>query len=327
MSAGRGAAHARAALLGNPSDAYGGRTIAFTIAGLRAEVEIEALTAGEGEPAVAVDPPAAGPLVSAAVARLHRARPEIPGVAYRARWRSNIPREVGLAGSSAIVVATLRALCSLHAVAVAPDELAALALAAEVEELGIAAGPQDRVVQARQGLVSMDFAPGGEHTALDPALLPPLYLAHRTRASVPSGAVHGELRARHAAGEPAVVSAMAELAGLARAGHDALLRGAGERELAALIDANFAVRRGLLALDREDARMVEVARSQGASAHFAGSGGAVVGTLGAATLDGLRQAFAGHGCAVIAPVVAGGVTFAGPASSPSYSDRRGREGG
>ena len=45
-------------------------------------------------------------------------------------WRTSIPRAVGLGGSSAIVIAVLKALgCALP-----PDELAALALAIEVDE-------------------------------------------------------------------------------------------------------------------------------------------------------------------------------------------------
>ena len=63
-----------------------------------------------------------------------------------------------------------------------PCLLAAMALATEVHELGITAGPMDRGVQARGGLLAMDFAEGaGEPTVLDPACLPPLFLAFDPR--------------------------------------------------------------------------------------------------------------------------------------------------
>ena len=78
----------------------------------------------------------------------------------RIRYRTTIPREVGLAGSSAIVIATLRALAGLAGPPIDPELLPALALSVETDELGIAAGLQDRVVQTYGGLVFMDFARG-----------------------------------------------------------------------------------------------------------------------------------------------------------------------
>ena len=48
--------------------------------------------------------------------------------------------------------------------------------------------------------------------------------------------------------------------------------------LAALIDANFDLRRSICPLHAKHVEMVEAARSVGASAKYAGSGGAIVGT-------------------------------------------------
>ena len=95
-------------------------------------------------------------LVSAAVMRLQRVT-GAPVSASEIRWGTNIPRSVGLAGSSAIVIAVLRALCASHAIALAPDALARLALEVETEELGIAAGLQDRIAQVYGGVTFMDF--------------------------------------------------------------------------------------------------------------------------------------------------------------------------
>ncbi len=89
-----------------------------------------------------------------------------------------------------------------------------MALAVETDELGIAAGLQDRVTQAHGGLMFMDFSPSaGAHAyeRLDPALLPPLLIAWRADAGGDSGAVHAPLRERHARGEPVVVDALQEL--------------------------------------------------------------------------------------------------------------------
>ncbi len=53
-------------------------------------------------------------------ARFARELARGPRAATAVTWRTSIPRGVGLGGSSAIVIATLRALCELHGVALAP---------------------------------------------------------------------------------------------------------------------------------------------------------------------------------------------------------------
>ena len=112
-----------------------------------------------------------------------------------------------------------------------------MVLAVEVEDLGIAAGPQDRYAQAHEGLVLMDFAGARPRVErLDPALLPSLYLAWRSDAAEASHAVHGDLRDR--ARDPAVRAGMARLAGHARAARDALL-GGDQQAFAAALDASF----------------------------------------------------------------------------------------
>src|SRR4051794_21033016 len=164
MASGR--AFARAALAGNPSDGYGGS--APRGGPCRPAARAATPTAGSGAPgrppsvpglaaratATAAsealsDPPSA--LVDATIARFG-------GGPCAVRWSTSVPREVGLGGSSAIVTATVRALCALHGRALAPAELAEMVLAVEADDLGIAAGPQDRYAQAHEGLVLMDFA-------------------------------------------------------------------------------------------------------------------------------------------------------------------------
>jgi glucuronokinase len=283
-------APARAALLGNPSDGYGGAVVAVALADFGARVE-----RAETEDAH----PDAVPLLRAAA---RRAGADGAGL----RLRTTIPREVGLGGSSAIVLAALRAL----GVALPPTELARLALAGEADDLGIAAGLQDRLVQAHGGVLLMDFAHDGaglEH--LDPRLLPPLYVAWREDAGGPSGRFHSVLRERWARGEPAVVGAMAELGEAARAGA-AALRGGDPARFAALVDRTFDLRASIARLDARHVRMVEVARAAGASANSAGSGGAIAGTLPSAdAFAGVEAALRAEGCQVIRPRVAPGAGF------------------
>ena len=68
------------------------------------------------------------------------------------------------------MIAAIRALARERRVDLAPDELAAMALAVEAEDLGIPAGPQDRVAQAHQGLVHMDFSDPGCTASAPPGI-------------------------------------------------------------------------------------------------------------------------------------------------------------
>jgi glucuronokinase len=194
--------------------------------------------------------------------------------------RSDIPPGVGLAGSSAIVIAALRALGELFGSEVPRDELPELALTCETEELGITAGPQDRVVQAYGGLLYMDFDPAlpgwGRHEALDTALLPSLFIAWLTGEQTDSGEIHRSARDRFEAGDDEFVSAMRAIAALARRALSPLtLRdGAG---LGVLLDENFDLRRRVYDLDPRHVAMVDAARELGAPANYTGSGGAIVG--------------------------------------------------
>lgn len=250
---------ARAALAGNPSDGYGGAVLAVTLGGLCACAEVEDGSANE--------------LVTATVRRFAARRPEAAGAMIR--WSTSIPRGVGLGGSSAIVLATLRALCERYAEPLDDDELAELALAVERDDLGIAAGLQDRIAQAFGGLTYMDFG-HRRYERLDPGLLPRLVVAWRTDAGGPSGEVHGDLRARFERGDPVVREGMRELGELARAARSALL--SGERAgFARAVDGSFDVRARMLALEPVHVEMVQAARALGAAANYTGSGGAVVG--------------------------------------------------
>ena len=62
-----------------------------------------------------------------------------------------------MAGSSAIIVATLRCLMEFYGVEIPLEAQPTFVLAVEKEELRIAGGLQDRVIQVYEGLVYMDF--------------------------------------------------------------------------------------------------------------------------------------------------------------------------
>ena len=140
---------------------------------------------------------------------------------------------------------------------------------------------------------------------LDPALLPPVYIAYHISMGEPTEVFHNAIRERYNRGEALVVDAMTHFASLAEQGRDAIAARDVER-LSALIDENFDTRRRIYNLAPWQIAQVETARRCGASAKFAGSGGAIVGTYrDAAMLADLKQALAAIGSRTIVPQVVG----------------------
>lgn len=327
-------AYARAGLVGNPSDGYYGKTISVIVRNFWAEAvlyeweDVEVLWSQEDRSRfrsiqeLIRDVKLHGyyggvRLVKATVKtfvefcdrqgfRLHDRN-------FSIRYQSNVPRQVGLAGSSAIIVATLRCLMDFYEVSIPLEVQPSLARAVETEELGIAAGLQDRVIQVYEGVVYMDFAKErsrtlcglecGHYEPLDPALLPPLYVAYSADVGEPTEVFHNDLRSRFHAGEREVVEAMSQFAALAEDARRAIL----ERDLSRLgrrMDENFDLRRSICRLPEAQVRMVERARAAGASAKFAGSGGAIIGALpDEATFARLEREMAAIDCRVIRPII------------------------
>lgn len=327
----RAEAHPRAAIAGNPSDGYGGRTIAFTFRDFAARVvlyewhELEILLSENDRcrfpslEGLVEDVHLHGyygglRLVKATLKRFaDYVRDE--GIAVEAgpfsiRYASDIPRQVGLAGSSAIITATVRALLEYHGVVVEREKLPELILSVEREELGIAAGLQDRVAQVYGRLVSMDFDPAhfarmghGLYEPLPVEWLSNVYVAYRTTLSKVSGAIHGDLRARYEAGEREVVRTMGEIADIAGAVRKALAAGRFD-DVKALMDRNFDLRCALYDVGRGNRELVEAARAAGASAKLAGSGGSIVGCYDDEAMYGrLAERFGRIGCRVLRPTI------------------------
>jgi glucuronokinase len=327
-------AFARAGLIGNPSDGYFGKTISVIIRDFSAEVvlyeweDVELIGSAEDQSRfrsvqdlvrdVGLHGYYGGlRLVKATVKKFvqycSRQGIDLHKRNFSIRYETTIPRQVGLAGSSAIIVATLRCLMEFYGVTIPQEVQPSLARAVETEELGIAAGLQDRVIQVYEGLVHMDFSKVvmaehnglwcGRYTALDPDLLPPVYLAYATGQSEPTEVTHNNLRLRYEQGEPAVVHAMTEFARLTDDAKAALEACDAER-LGTLMDRNFDLRRSICQIPRGQELMVRVARAAGASAKFAGSGGAIVGLYrDDAMFERLKDELARIQCRVLKPQI------------------------
>lgn len=303
--------------MGNPSDAFGGAIVGITIdeltASVAAEPSLSLQLEADGQTlefedfvglSAAAEPPQAGPLALmwAAAKRYALERPANERSKARIRLEeSSIPAGVGLAGSSAIVIATLRALGELFGDEIPDQDLPSVALACEREELGVAAGLGDRVVQTYGGLVYLDLArDGGPRVEpLDAARLPDLFVAWRPDAQTQSGEVHRVMRERFAAGEAEVVETMREIAGLARAALRPLLTG-DTGGLGILMERNLELRRSLYDLDERHTEMADAAHALGSAVNYTGSGGAIVGLLrGGEQLAELRTALGELGCELV----------------------------
>jgi len=319
-----GVAHARAGILGNPSDGYGGKAIACTVANFAARVTLEpsrvlAVVTSTDRLALpdwnqALHPemaPAGTGIVRLAVAALRRfvhwidpsARIEPP---FTLCCETNIPREVGLGGSSAMIIAVLRALSAHFGVPITPFDLAEHALAVETDDLRIVAGPMDRVIQSYGGVIEMDLAEPRSpesYRPVDPKLVPPLVIAWDPRGGAPSGVMHGDLRRRWLARDPVVLETIEALREVVEQGVWAL-EAHDRSSFVNLVNLNFELRCRIASVSSHDREMVKLARQHGAAAKLCGSGGAVlVVHPNDERLPEVEEAFTRAGLSCVRPVI------------------------
>lgn len=301
---------ARIGLIGNPSDGYFGKTISVAIENFSAGVTLWESPTLQIVPNRVHDPVEFSSLDALhdtalrdgyygglrllfATCKKFREYCARHGIALEPRnftisYETDIPRQVGLAGSSAIITAALKALMQFYGVTEAhiPKPLQPnLVLSVETEELEIAAGLQDRVIQVYGGMVFMDFARElmeargyGEYVPMDPRLLPRLFLAWADNPS-DSGKIHSDVRFRFQRGDPDVVDAMRTFARFAEEARRALERQDVDH-LASLMNANFDLRRRIFGdrvIGAQNLEMIQIARDLGFASKFPGSGGAVIG--------------------------------------------------
>lgn len=240
-------------------------------------------------------------------------------------YYSNIPYCVGLAGSSAIIVATIRALLKFYRFSPSTfgddTQWAIWIMEVETQLLKIAAGMQDRVAQWFGRPMYMDFA---NFAATKGATLPTieplsekvvqrlrqfhLFVVY-SKKSEESGIVHTSLRSLYET-EEHVRESMRKLTAL-----PLILKedDFSFEDLCSAVDTNFELRRSMLgesATGQFNIHMVTLARENGFSAKQAGSGGAIVcllkkeQMLAEETLQEVKERFRTHGyelCRVFIP--------------------------
>jgi glucuronokinase len=297
-------AYARAGLIGNPSDGYFGKTISFIIKNFSAKVtlyesprltilpqrsdRLEFGSFGELLEDVQLHGYYGGiRLIKAAIKRFGDYCAKIGAPISRnfsIEYHTDIPIRVGLAGSSAIVTATMRALMEFFAVKIPQPVLPGLILSVELDELKIGAGLQDRVIQVYEGVVFMDFDRErmerdgfGLYESMGPGALPPLFVVYHDTLAEGTEVTHNDLRSRYNRGDPQVLAGIKRWAELAQQARDLIVAGRG-RDIGPLMDANFDLRASLITISPGNRALVETGRKLGAAVKFAGSGGAVVGS-------------------------------------------------
>lgn len=283
---------ARAALAGNPSDGYGGAVLAVPVPDLFATVATsESKTFG-----VRTGDAELHRLLTAAADAYAASIGALPAVTVSAS--TTIPQSVGLAGSSALVVATLRSLGGWAERRWDRIELAELALSVERDHLGLAAGLQDRLVQAVAHPVMMRFDPVSFVIVdLPPEL--PLYVAWLSGAAAPSDTVHRSLRRRFDGGDELVIRTMRDLAVQAERAHRALTVGDATL-LGDAMDRSFDLRAAMVDVGDHQRLLVDTGRRSGACVNSAGSGGSVVGLApDAARLEVLREQYTAAGAGFV----------------------------
>lgn len=297
-------AYARAGLLGNPSDGYFGKTISISIRNFGAHVSLYQTPELHIEPqnqdkniyrniydmveSVSLVGYYGGDrLIKAAIKKFCEYCDEnnikLSSQNFTIRYHSSIPRQVGLAGSSAIITATMRALMKFYKVKIPLEILPNIVLSAEVDELGINAGLQDRVIQAYEGCVYMNFDKKimeakrhGDYERIDPKLLPRLYIAYKTELGKVSGKVLSDIKTRWEKGDEQVVKTLKRIADIAEEGKEAIHQ-RDMVKLNELMNENFDSRSQIMNINESNMQMVQTARKCGASAKFTGSGGSIIG--------------------------------------------------
>lgn len=300
----RARAYARAGFLGNPSDGYFGKTIAVCVKNFYAEAEVTESRTLEIKPCEldrSVYSSLSGlvkelntygyygglRLVKAAIKKFYdygiEKKATIENKNFTISYHSNIPRQLGLGGSSAVITAVLRALMDFYNMEIPLNILPSLILEAERDELGINAGFMDRVIQVFEGCVYMDLKKEmirsrghGLYEKMDPSLLPPLYLAYKPSLGKVSGKVLNDIKLGYERGDQFVRDTLERIAEIAEIGKQAVQKR--DYELVKkLMNENFDLRSRIMKISKPNMEMINTARRCGASAKFAGSGGAVIG--------------------------------------------------
>ncbi len=295
----------RAALIGNPSDGFYGKTIAFPFSNFQVEATLttrqgilipqasdEVYQGHETFYSKYLSEGGAGSkhILNATLKVFFEYCKEqgikLHDQGFEIEFESTIPREVGLAGSSAIITAVFKTLLEFYEVTIALEVQANLILNVETKEMGISAGLQDRVVIVYEHPIYMNFDKQlmeergyGDYQRLQASLFENIYIAYSTSESEGSEVVHNDLGHRYRNGDQQVHNVMNELSDLTAAFMNELNSSRKLVKLGLYMNTNFDLRQSICSISKNNLKMIQLAREVGASAKFTGSGGAIIGNF------------------------------------------------
>jgi galactokinase/mevalonate kinase-like predicted kinase len=288
----------RAGIIGNPTDMYGGSVLSCSV-GMRARVRI---TPADGLTLATADQ-------ECRIASREHLRPrkdlfdlaraildymKLPPLDCRVEYESEIPLRSGLAGSTALVVAMLKALLTWQGKGPNAYHLAEMARYIELNHLKVVCGYQDAYMCTFGGLNYMDFRGKQFYREAEAELLATIeplgayvtrlpFVLGYTGVQHSSGAVHKPIRERWLEGEPEVVAGYERITEIARASKKALLL-EDWPTLGKLMNENHAIQRALGGSGDSNERLIAAALGAGAlGAKLAGAGDG--GTVVALWLD------------------------------------------
>ncbi|MBC8063913.1 MAG: hypothetical protein H7Y17_03725 [Chlorobia bacterium] len=209
----------RCGIVGNPSDIYGGVVLSCsTPARAKCRITLGGPTQLPADPTIWNAVTARFPLDSAQV-----------------EWQSDIPRSSGLAGSTALLAATLACVITARSESLSlrsridRSRMAELVRDIEKNEMGVQCGFQDAYMSVYGGLQRMEFSGKspekvGPHATLENLDSELPFLLVTTGVERLSGSVHGPVIQRWLAGDIDVKKSVREIIQIGAQGAAALIR-------------------------------------------------------------------------------------------------------
>jgi galactokinase/mevalonate kinase-like predicted kinase len=236
----------------------------------------------------------------------------LPPLKCRVQYWSEIPMQSGLSGSTALVVAILRALLSWRGTNLVPYGLAERARYIELNYLKVVCGYQDAYMCTFGGLNYMDFRGKQFYRSEEAELFATIEPLGRYLSELPfvlgytgvqhaSGEVHRPIRERWLEGEREVVEAYERITEIARKGKKALLLRDWDA-LGDLMNENHTIQRDLGGSGESNERLITAALDAGAlgaKLAGAGSGGTIIALWPWDETESLEDALRGAGASEI----------------------------